>query len=193
MSTWRHDHLAALHVGDATLLALQADITALDVDAVVNAANEHLQHGGGVAAALARAGGPSVQRESREWVERNGPLRPGQAAVTSAGAMPAGHVVHVVGPRYRAGQDNPGLLRGAVAAALDAAADQGARTVALPAISSGIFGYPPDEATQVVARACADWLAAHPARLEAVLLVGYDRATAGLFSTALQSPAGDDG
>ncbi|HSK96191.1 MAG TPA: macro domain-containing protein [Euzebyales bacterium] len=192
MSTWQHDHLAARRVGGAALLAVQADITALDADAVVNAANEHLEHGGGVAAALARAGGPQVQRESRDWIERHGPLRPGQAAVTSAGAMPAAHVVHVVGPRYRSGQDNPGLLRAAVAAALDAAAGRGARTVALPAISAGIFGYPPAEATQVIAAACADWLAARPGTVDAVLLVGYDRAAAGLFADALGDVADDD-
>lgn len=193
MSSWHHDHLAARSVGDATLLVVQADLTALDVDAVVNAANEHLVHGGGVAMALARAGGPAVQRESDEWVRRNGPLPAGQAAVTTAGTMPAQHVIHVVGPRYRKGQDNAGLLRDAVRAALDAAAGSGARTVALPAISAGIFGYPAGEATAEISAACAAWLGEHPGALDAVVLVGFDRASADLFVDALEHVADDRG
>jgi O-acetyl-ADP-ribose deacetylase (regulator of RNase III) len=177
--------LAERTIGEATLSAVQADLTRLEVDAVVNAANEHLHHGGGVAAALARAGGPSVQRESRAWVDQHGPVGPGQAAVTSAGTMPASHIVHVVGPRYRSGQDNAGLLRQAVHAALAAAADAGARSVALPAISAGIFGYPPADATTVIAQACAGWLGAQAGALDTVLLVGYDQQSADLFAAAI--------
>ena len=174
-------------IAQATLCAVQADLTKLEVDAVVNAANEHLHHGGGVAAALARAGGPSVQRESHAWVDQHGPVQPGQAAVTTAGDMPAAHVIHVVGPRYRSGQDNPGLLSQAVHAALEAAADSGATSVALPAISAGIFGYPPAEATKVIAQACAEWLGAHPGTLGTVLLVGYDQQSAQLFADAISA------
>jgi O-acetyl-ADP-ribose deacetylase len=177
--------LAAHEIGQATLCAVQADLTRIEVDAVVNAANEHLAHGGGVAAALSRAGGPTVQRESDAWVAEHGPVGPGQAAVTTAGRMPAAHVVHVVGPRYRSGQDNAGLLRQAVRAALGAAAAAGAGTVALPAISAGIFGYPPAEATAVIARACAGWLDEHPDRLRTVLLVGYDAQSAQMFAAAV--------
>lgn len=191
MSSWHHDHLAVRHIGDATLLVVKADLTALDVDAVVNAANEHLAHGGGVAMALARAGGPAVQRESDEWVARNGPLAAGQAAVTTAGEMPANHVIHVVGPRYRRGRDNAGLLREAVRAALDAAATSGAQTVALPAISAGIFGYPADEASTVISASCAEWLSEHPGAMDAVVLVGFDRASADLFVDALEHLADD--
>lgn len=177
--------IAERTVAQATLAAVQADLTKLEVDAVVNAANEHLHHGGGVAAALARAGGPSVQRESHAWVDQHGPVQPGQAAVTTAGDMPATHIVHVVGPRYRSGQDNTGLLRQAVHAALGAAADTGATSAALPAISAGIFGYPPADATKVIAHACAEWLDAHPGTLDTVLLVGYDQQSADLFAAAI--------
>src|SRR5690606_15495772 len=126
-----------------------ADITTLEVDAIVNAANESLAHGGGVAAAIARAGTPVVNEESAEWVEQHGLLEPGESAYTGAGSMPARWVIHVVGPRYSEGQDNESLLRQAVAAALDRGAELGARSMALPAISAGIFGYPLDEATYV--------------------------------------------
>ena len=167
------------------IVAVQGDLTAQEVDAVVNAANEHLAHGGGVAAAIVRAGGRVVQDESDRWVAEHGPVAPGGAAVTSAGAMPARWVVHVVGPRYRSGQDDAGMLAAAVTAALDAAAGLDARSVALPAISAGIFGYPPGEATAIVARAVSVWCTAHPDALDEVRLVGYDAATRDLFQAGL--------
>jgi O-acetyl-ADP-ribose deacetylase (regulator of RNase III) len=173
-------------IGGAELRVVQDDITTLDVDALVNAANERLAHGGGVAAALARAGGGDVQRESDAWVREHGPLQPGTAAVTTAGRMPARMIVHVVGPRHRPDQNNAALLEQAVRAALDAAADAGATVVALPAISAGIFGYPPPEATAVIARTCAAWLAEDDRTVDDVLLVGIDAATADLFADALR-------
>lgn len=157
------------------------------VDAVVNAANAHLAHGGGVAAAIARAGGDAVRRESAAWVAANGPVARGQAAVTSAGEMPADIVLHVVGPVYRRDADNEEHLGDAVRAALDAAAGRGARSVALPAISAGIYGYPRDEATAVIASTCLWWAAEHPGGLDEIVLVGFDQATADGFSSALSS------
>ena len=89
---------------DTRLAIVQGDITEQDVDAIVNAANAHLAHGGGVAAAIARAGAPVVDRESREWVERHGPVLPGSAAETAAGDMKARNVIHVVGPVHQPGR-----------------------------------------------------------------------------------------
>lgn len=163
-----------------------ADITTLEVDAIVNAANESLAHGGGVAAAIARAGAPVVNEESAEWIRQNGTVEPGESAYTGAGPMPARWVIHVVGPRYSEGQDNESLLRGAVAAALDRGAELGARTIALPAISAGIFGYPLDEATFVIASEVAGWLAEHPDTFDRVILVGYDERTATAFGHSLE-------
>lgn len=180
--------LAERAVGESRVVAAEADITALDVDVVVNAANERLQHGGGVAAAIARAGGRAVQEESDRWVAEHGPLRTGHAAVTTAGAMPARHVVHVVGPRYRGGQDNAALLRDAVEAALEAAVAVGGTTLAMPAISAGIFGYPPDEAANVIAAAVAAWVETNRS-LDVVYLVGYDREMADRFAGAVGQPA----
>jgi len=164
---------------------VQGDITDQDVDAVVNAANEHLAHGGGVAAAIVRAGGIGIQQESDQWVAANGPLSPGVAAVTGAGAMAARWIVHVAGPRYRPGEHNAGLLSTAVHAALEAAATAGARSVALPAISAGIFGYPVDEATEVIADAVDVWCRDHPDVLDEVRLVGWDARTTEAFSKAI--------
>lgn len=179
------DDIATAEIDGATLRVVAGDLTAQHVDAVVNAANEQLAHGGGVAKALASAGGPEVQRESDAWVAEHGPLGHGQAAVTTAGRMPATHLVHVVGPRYRDGQDNQRLLRETVAAALDAAREAGAGSVALPAISAGVFGYPPQEAGRVIADACASWLGGQRGTVEEVRLVGLDAEAAGHFADGL--------
>jgi O-acetyl-ADP-ribose deacetylase (regulator of RNase III) len=162
------------------------DITTMDVDVIVNAANPALRHGGGVAAAIARAGAPDVDRESRAWIDAHGAVGPGEAAVTGAGPMPARHVVHVVGPIYTPGEDNEGMLRTTVRAALDAAAGIDARSVALPAISSGIYGYPPDEACRVIADEANAWLRAGGS-LDEIRLVSYNDASAHHFLTALRT------
>jgi O-acetyl-ADP-ribose deacetylase (regulator of RNase III) len=169
------------------ITAIRGDLTTQSVDAVVNAANEHLAHGGGVAAAIVRAGGRVIQEESDAWVDTRGPLSPGVAAVTGAGAMPARWVIHVSGPRYRSDQDNPGLLATAVRAALDGATEAGARSVALPAISAGIFGYPLEEATAVIAAAVRAWCDANAGALDEVRLVGWDEETTRGFTKALDA------
>lgn len=157
----------------ADLRVVHDDLTAMAVDVVVNAANEHLAHGGGVAAALAEAGGPSVQDESDAWVAEHGPVGFGSAAVTTAGDMPAGQIVHVVGPRYSGANDDPDRLAEAVLAALDTSLERGASSVALPAISCGVFGYPVDEATAVIGATARTWVRAHPDDDIDVTLVGY--------------------
>lgn len=170
---------------EAGIRVIQGDITQLRVDAIVNAANEHLRHGGGVAAAIVAAGGPVIQEESIAWIAEHGPLDPGVAAVTSAGSLPADYVIHVAGPRFREGQDNASLLAAAVRAALDGAAEVGARTVALPAISAGIFGFPLAAATGIIAHTSRDWIGANPGTLDRILLVGFDQETVNAFEDAL--------
>lgn len=182
--------MAEVELLGARVLVETGDITVLDVDAVVNAANAHLAHGGGVAAAIARAGAPQVERESQAWIADNGLLGPGRTAVTGAGNMKARHVIHVVGPVYQEGQDNERLLREAVSAALHAAAQEGDLSVALPAISAGIFGYPQDEATRVIADAVIVWLRLHPGVLEEIRLVGFDAAAADAFASGLAAATG---
>ena len=160
------------------VVVIAGDLTAQAVDAIVNAANNRLQHGGGVAAAIVRAGGRIIQDESDQWVRSHGTLPADGAAVTSGGALPAGYVIHVAGPIYREGEDNEGLLRGAVSAALQAAAEVGARSIAFPAISAGIYGYPIAEATAVLADEIVGWTEQRPGLLREVRLVGYDTAAA---------------
>jgi O-acetyl-ADP-ribose deacetylase len=180
-------------IGGTRIQALTGDLTRQDVDAIVNAANVHLQHGGGVAAAIARGAGPELQRESDGWVAEHGPLRDGVAAVTSAGSLPCRHVVHVAGPVHDpARDDNADRLWTAVTAALDAAARVGGRSVAFPAISAGIYGYPLPEATSVLVEAVVSWVAAAPGRLDEVRLVGFEDRVTEAFASALERASGTE-
>ncbi|MDK1018495.1 MAG: glutamate racemase [Actinomycetota bacterium] len=178
---------AAIRVGSSTLSSSEGDITSMAVGAVVNAANSELVHGGGIALAIARAGGGTIDRESVAWIAAHGPLQHGVAALTSAGDMPSSYVIHVAGPIYREGQENEELLAAAVFGALDAATEIAVASVAMPAISAGIYGYPPDEATTVIAESAAEFLATEENPLRSVRLVGYDSAMTARFATALTS------
>lgn len=168
-----------------SVTATQGDLTTMEVDVVVNAANQRLQHGGGVAAALAAAGGPAVQQESEAWVSEHGPVGVGEAAVTTAGNMPADRLVHVVGPRYASRPEDPDHLASAVLAALEATAEMGAGSVALPAISCGVFGYPVAEATRIIAATAATWIATTPDVELDIHLIGYDAELAGALQAGL--------
>ena len=175
-------------IGGTAIVVVEGDITAMDVDVVVNAANADLVHGGGVAAAVADAGGPSITAESEAWVEEHGRVPFDGAAITTAGAMPSRFVVHVVGPVYvGGGHGEEERLRAAVLAALDAAGGLGSKSVALPAISTGIYGYPTAEATTVIVSAAADWARAHPDTLEEIRLVAFDPETATAFRLSLRT------
>lgn len=167
------------------ITVIEGDITTQDVDVIVNAANAELMHGGGVAAAIARAGGPVVDQESRAWIAEHGPVRPGAAAVTSAGDMPARDVVHVVGPIYTPGRDNEELLRLAVVTALDAGQHLGASSIAMPAISAGVYGYPVGEATAVIAATVAAWVTDNPGVYVEVRLVAFGTEAADGFRAGL--------
>ncbi|MGD9697096.1 MAG: macro domain-containing protein [Thermoleophilia bacterium] len=136
------------------------DLLAQPVDAVVNAANESLMHGGGIAAVIARAAGPRLDEQSRAI----GHVPTGDAAVTTAGDLPQRAVIHAVGPVWRGGDaGEPRLLASCHGAVVARAAEHGLATVALPAISTGIFGYPLDRAAPVAVSAIAEALAATPA------------------------------
>jgi len=137
---------------------IQGDITQLETDAIVNAANERLAHGGGVAGAIARAGGPTIQRESNEWVREHGSVKTGSAAITSGGKLKADYVIHAVGPVYNAVSNPADLLASAVKSSLQMADEHGIKSIALPAISTGIFGYPMGEAAQVMLKAAIKYL-----------------------------------
>lgn len=142
------------------LVALAGDITRQQVDAVVNAANSSLMGGGGVDGAIRRAGGPAIQQECQRIVAERGPLPPGEAVATTAGRLPARHVIHTVGPIWRGGGHGEAeVLRRCYQSCLRLAEELGAASVAFPAISTGAYGYPPDQAATVAVQAVVDYLA----------------------------------
>jgi len=138
-------------IGNVVVWLIQGDITEQEVDVIVNAANSYLKHGGGVALAIVRKGGEVIQRESDEWVRRYGPVEEGEVAVTSAGKLKARYVVHAVGPRY-GDPEGDMKLRNAVRNSVLKAEELGQRTIALPAISTGAFGYPYERCAQIMAK-----------------------------------------
>ncbi|WP_136657140.1 O-acetyl-ADP-ribose deacetylase [Nitratireductor sp. XY-223] len=140
---------------------LKADITTLEVDAIVNAANSSLRGGGGVDGAIHRRGGPQILEECIKIVEKNGPCEPGQAVITTAGDLPARHVIHTVGPVWRGGEaGEPALLASCYASSLQLCVDHGLRTVAFPNISTGIYGYPKRPAAEIAVRIVRDFAGA---------------------------------
>ena len=150
---------------------VQGDITAQDVDAVVNAANTRMRGGGGVDGAIHRAGGPAVLEDCvRRFPDG---LATGDAGWTTAGEMPARWVIHVVGPNHSAGQTDRGLLTSCYRRALEVADEVGARSVAFPLVSAGIYGWPKDDAVD----AAVETLRASPTQVEEARLVAFDAAT----------------
>ena len=175
--------LAEHRLENGTLLrAVHGDLTEERVDAIVNAANAMLAHGGGVAGAIVRKGGREIQEESDAWVRQHGPVPHDSPAVTGAGRLPCRYVIHAVGPRWGEG-DEEAKLRAAVQGALRRADELGLKSLALPAISTGIFGFPLERGVQVILQAAVDYLAAHPeSGLEEVRFTNIDEKTARLFA-----------
>ena len=163
------------------LQLVQGDITAVQVDAIVNAANAHLQHGGGVAGLISRKGGPAIQKESDAWVREHGPVPHAEPAVTSGGKLPCCYVIHAVGPVWGEG-DEDRKLREAVTGSLRAAGKLSLASIALPAISTGIFGFPKERAAGVIFSAIADFFPEKPdSTLTLVQMVLYDGPTLNAF------------
>lgn len=158
----------------------QGDITELAVDAIVNAANSALRLGAGVAGAIRRRGGPSIQEEC----DRLGGCAVGDAVVTGGGNLPARQVIHAVGPRG-GDPDADRLLWSAATRSLEIARDRGFATIAFPAISTGVFGFPLARCAEILLRAAAEFLAAHPRAPTLVLFCLFDREAYEAFAKAL--------
>ncbi|WP_433801462.1 O-acetyl-ADP-ribose deacetylase [Actinomycetospora sp. CA-084318] len=135
----------------ARITLVQGDITTQEVDAIVNAANSGLLGGGGVDGAIHRRGGPEILAECKQLRATSLPdgLPTGQAVATTAGKLPAQHVIHTVGPVYARSKDRSELLASAYRESLRVADELGARTVAFPAISAGVYGWPMDDAARI--------------------------------------------
>jgi O-acetyl-ADP-ribose deacetylase len=166
------------------LWAVRGDITEVDADVVVNAANPGLLGGGGVDGAIHSAGGPVILDECRAIKARlpEGRLPRGQAVATSAGRLPARWVVHTAGPIWSASQDRSEVLRSCYRSSLQVADELGARTVAFPALSAGIYGWPMDDAARQAVAAVRSAVVEH---VQDVRFVLFDDRALGAFEVAL--------
>jgi O-acetyl-ADP-ribose deacetylase (regulator of RNase III) len=172
----------ARHVDDKTRLqVVRGDITRIPVDAIVNAANQALMGGGGVDGAIHRAGGPSLMEELNVIRMREGGCPTGSAVVTGAGRLPAKFVFHAVGPVYRGGrQGEAELLASCYRTCLKLAMERGVRSISFPAISTGVYGYPPDEAAGIAVREVRAFLETSDVVQKAVFAV-FDEQTEKLY------------
>lgn len=176
-----------VHFGPAQIALIQGDITEQDADAIVNAANSALAGGGGVDGAIHRAAGPSLMEETRRRYPEG--CRTGDAVQTSGGNLRARHVFHAVGPVWRGGmQQESKLLASAYRRCLELAVEHQCRSVAFPAISTGVYGYPKDLAAECSLKTARDFLLELGQPLE-VRFVLFDAGTLGAFARVLEEMA----
>jgi len=146
---------------------IKGDITKVAADAIVNAANSHLAGGGGVDGAIHRAGGPSIMEECR----RIGGCPTGSAVATAAGSLPAKYVFHAVGPVYHGREKDVEQLASCHLRCLDLALEKGCRSICFPALSTGAYGYPLEEASVIAVGAVHGWLLKNPGKLDRIVFV----------------------
>lgn len=176
---------------EGRLVVMTGDITGVQADAIVNAANSSLLGGGGVDGAIHRKGGPAILEECRRLRAERWPdgLPAGEAAATGAGRLPARHVIHTVGPVWHGGRSGePEILARCYRRSLEEAEALGAKTVAFPAISTGVYGYPKDQAARVAWRAVREYFerpGERSGRVEKVLFVFFSEADAAAFLAAV--------
>jgi putative ATPase len=180
-----------------TFQLVQGDITTETTEAIVNAANEYLKHGAGVAGAISRRGGPDIQTESDAWVQKHGPVSHAEPAWTSGGRLTCRYVIHAVGPVWgntqgaSAGRDEASpralsradaKLGAAVTGSLRVADELGLLSISLPAISTGIFGFPRERAAGIIIKAIQGYFEAKSnSSIKIVRLVLYDTSTVAAF------------
>ena len=168
------------------------DITQEETDAIVNAANSGLLGGGGVDGAIHRAGGPDILAACRRLRDTTLPdgLPAGQAVATTAGRLPASWVIHTVGPVYAKTEDRSEILASCYRESLRAAAEVGARSVAFPAISAGVYGWPMDDAARIAVQTVEETAAEVAETVESVIFVPFGDEAEQAFRVALGSAGG---
>jgi len=172
-------------INGRTLKLVEGDITELDMDAIVNAANRHLQLGSGVAGAIRSKGGPDIQRECNQI----GGCPVGGAVITTGGKLKARHVIHAVGP-HRDVPDAKEKLASATRSSLEVADENGLKSIALPAISTGVFGFPLDQAARIMTATTLDYLENSQTNLEIVVFCLYGQAAYDVYATELHQQTG---
>ena len=169
-------------INEGLLMLVMGDITDEETDAIVNAANTRLSGGAGVDGAIHRAGGPAIMAETRQI----GGCPTGQAVITAGGNLKAKYVIHAVGPVYRGGKHGEAdLLRSAYLSSLRLAADRELKSIAFPAISAGVYGYPLADAAHIALQTAVDYLRENSA-IELVRFVLFDRRAYDVFAAELE-------
>ena len=164
-----------------TLQIVQGDITVDEVDTIVNAANEQLQHGGGVAWAISKRGGATVQKESDDWIRKHGPVPHSHPAWTLGGLLPAKYIIHAVGPVWGDGDEDK-KLSDAVTGSLRVADELNCKSISMPAISTGIFGFPKDRAAKIIFTAIETYFSeTKNTTIQTVRIILFDDATLEVF------------
>jgi O-acetyl-ADP-ribose deacetylase len=166
---------------------IHGDITKLEVDAIVNAANSSLMGGGGVDGAIHRAGGPTILDECRKIVARQGRCAAGQAVITSGGNLSAKYVIHTVGPVWHGGNNNEvQLLKNAYLNSLKLAVENGVKTIAFPNISTGVYSFPKEKAAKIAIETVTKFLSENDQVIE-VYFVCFDQENYELYKRLLSS------
>jgi O-acetyl-ADP-ribose deacetylase (regulator of RNase III) len=173
-----------IQINETTLELIQGDITQQDVDAIVNAANESLAAGGGVCGAIYEAGGREIFAECRQYYKR---CATGEAVITGGGKLTARNVIHAVGPIYSGTPRDAELLTDAYRNSLRVAVRDKLQSIAFPSLSTGIYGYPLDEAAPVALKAVKDFLQTQSHQLSLVRFVLFDDKTLEAFQSALSN------
>lgn len=164
---------------------IQGDITKINADAIVNAANSSLLGGGGVDGAIHRAGGPAILEECIKIRNRQGNCKTGEAVITTGGKLPAGYVIHTVGPVWNGGKKNEEeLLASAYRNSLKLAMANGLKTIAFPNISTGIYHFPKDRAAQIAVRTVREVLSSTD-QIDTVIFVCFDNENYNLYQELL--------
>jgi O-acetyl-ADP-ribose deacetylase (regulator of RNase III) len=171
-----------VRINQGVLALVEGDITAEETEAIVNAANSRLMGGAGVDGAIHRAGGPSIMAECRKI----GGCPAGQAVITTGGGLKARYVIHTVGPVYQGGTKGEAeLLKSAYLSSLKLAAANRVRSISFPAISTGVYSYPPAEAARIALETAVAYLREHT-DIELIRFVLFDRPTYEIFTRALK-------
>src|SRR5947208_11868222 len=173
-----------------TLKLVVGDITRVAADAIVNAANSALAGGGGVDGAIHRAGGPEIMQDLDRIRKQIGRLPAGDAVATTAGKLPAQYVFHTVGPVYRDGKhDEPRLLASCYQTCMRLADERGIPTIAFPAISAGVFGYPLADAAAIAVREVLKHLNRPATAVQRAIFVVFDRSALNVYTAAIKTAA----
>lgn len=175
------EKLKELSIKDSVIRIIKGDLTESDADAIVNAANSFLKHGGGVAGAIVRKGGSIIQEES----DRIGFCPVGSAVITSGGKLKARYVIHTVGPRWGEG-DEENKLRNAIKSTLSLAEEKGLKSISMPAISAGIFGFPKDKCAEILTEEITKFINTKETTIKEINIFLIDDEIIGYFKQELE-------